>query len=119
VEGKDASYHSTNVDCKHHIVVLGCKTADQVFAVEVGKQVHYFLKQKNDFVVWRKLAFSHISEVLDYLSDLALEPPQCLDLLSNATFERIERDFLDFSEQMLDSDLFWLGCFDLRFNVEE
>ena len=116
---KYAPDHGANVDGKHHIVVLGCETANQVLAVEVGKQIDNFLKQKDYFVVGWELAFSHVSQVLNDFFDFSLEAFQGLNLLEDAAFQGIERDFLDFSEQVLNSDFFRLSGLYFRFDVEE
>ena len=35
VQSKHTAYHSANVDCKHHIIVFGCKATNEVLAVEI------------------------------------------------------------------------------------
>ena len=42
-----------------------------------------------------------------------------MHFLDDAAFERIERNFLDFSEQVFDTDFFRLSGFYFRFDMEE
>ena len=87
VQGKDAPDHSADVYCKHHVIVFGCETANQVFTVEVGQEIHNFLEEEHDFVVGRQLLLSHIFQVFYYLLYLPLEALQGLHLLEYTAFE--------------------------------
>ena len=87
VQGKDAPNHGADVDCEHHVIVLGCETANQVFTVEIGQEIHDFLEEEHDLVVGWQLLFSHVFQVFYYLLDLSLKSLQGLHLLENAAFE--------------------------------
>jgi hypothetical protein len=52
-------------------------------------------------------------------SNFALKPQQSLYLLLNVAGKRIKRDFLDLSEEVLDTDFFGFVGFDSRFNMEK
>ena len=61
MQGKHAADLGADVDREHHVVVLGCEAADQLLAVEVGKQIDDFLEEEHDLVVRWQLALFHIS----------------------------------------------------------
>jgi hypothetical protein len=52
-------------------------------------------------------------------SNFALKTQQSLYLLLNVTGKRIERDFLDLSEEVLDTNFFRFVGFDSGFDVEK
>jgi len=52
-------------------------------------------------------------------SNFALKTQQSLYLLLNVAGKRIERDFLDLSEEVLDADFFRFMGFDSGFNMEK
>ena len=98
MQGKHAADHGADVNCEHHVVILGCKTADKILAVQVGQKVDDFLKKEHYFVVCWQLAVPDVPQVLDNLLNLALKSLQSLHFLEDTTLERIQRDFLDFPE---------------------
>ena len=87
MQGKNTSDHGADIDCEHHVIVFGCKTANQVFTVEVGQKVDDFLEEEHDFVVGRKLLLSHVFQVFYYLLYLPLKTLQGLHLLEYAALE--------------------------------
>ena len=119
MQGQHAADLRADVHCEHHVVVLGREAADQLLAVQVWQQVHDLLQQEHDLVVRWQLPLLHVPQVEHDLFDFAAKPTQRLHLLRDAALQRVQRDLLDLSQQVLHSDFLGLGGLDARFDVEE
>lgn len=60
VKGQHASDLGADVDCEHHVVVLGSEASDELLAVEVGKQIDDLLEEEHDLVVCWQLALLNV-----------------------------------------------------------
>jgi hypothetical protein len=67
VQGQHASHHRADVHREHHIVVFGGETFDELFAVEIGKQVYYLLQKEYYLVVCWKTALLNVAQIGHYL----------------------------------------------------
>ena len=66
-----------------------------------------------------QLPLLHVLQILNYLSNLPRESLQRLDFQGDVAAKGVQEDFLDFSQEVLDSNLFRLVRLHLRLNVEE
>lgn len=60
MQGQHASDLGADVDCEHHVVVLGSEASDELLAVQVGKQIDDLLEEEHDLVVCWQLALLYV-----------------------------------------------------------
>ena len=82
-------------------------------------KIKIYLEQEHDFIVWRQFTLSDVFQVVYNFPDFTLQAQQSLDFLLNIAWQWIEWDFLDFSQQVLNSNFFWLMSLNSGFNVEK